>query len=188
MRTLPVLTFAALLVPSIANADWRSTNDSTLVFEVSFEGEPLQGTFPVFTVELDFDPGRPAEGRLVVIVDVDEGDMGDEEMNDVLDDPAWLDAEHYAVARFESSNISAKGERSYLATGDLNLKGKTKSVEVPFEWQRDGNSASMQGTFALRRTDFDVGSGEWSTGDAIGLDVVVTFDVELAGAKPDAVE
>ena len=42
-----------------------------------------------------------------------------------------------------------------------------------------GKRASMQGELTLRRTDFNVGSGEWSTGESIGLDVTLRFNVQL---------
>ena len=38
----------------------------------------------------------------------------------------------------------------------------------------------MTGEFSLRRTDFGVGSGEWSTGDSIGLEVRLAFDIPLS--------
>jgi len=168
----------ALLLPATASGEWRSIDGSTFDFEAGFEGEPLPGSFPVFDVRIDFDTADVENGRLVVSVALVDADMGDEEMNAVLADPAWFDSARYGVARFASEEIAAN-EHGYVAKGELDLKGTTKPISVPFAWTETGDSASMEGTFALRRTDFDVGSGEWSTGDAIGLDVTLSFVIRL---------
>jgi polyisoprenoid-binding protein YceI len=37
----------------------------------------------------------------------------------------------------------------------------------------------MSGELSLQRTDFNIGTGEWSAGDIIGLEVDVRFEVAL---------
>jgi len=168
----------ALALPVHA-AEWRSTGDHELSFEASFEGATSPGRFRQFTVALDFDPAEPAPGRLRVTVDLLAADMGDPDMNAVLFDPAWLDVGQFEEAVYESNDLSQTSPGEYVATGTLKLKGISKTVEVPFSWTQTGDKASMRGQFVLRRTDFDVGSGEWATDEAIGLDIRLAFAVQL---------
>ena len=175
--------FASCLLSLAANAGaaaWHSIDGSSLTFETTFEGEALPGEFRSFEVRLEFDPQAPQQARLAVTVDLAAADMGDPDMNEVLFDTAWLDVRRFGVATFNSDRISETAPGEYLATGTLDLKGTQRSVSVPFSWQSAGNSAALRGQLSLRRSDFDVGSGEWANGDSIGLDVSLHFDVRLA--------
>ena len=174
LLTILLLVFG---LPAMA-AEWRSTSDSEFTFEVSFEGEPLPGSFRTFDVEIDFDPNAPETASLRVTVDLTAADMGDPDMNAVLFDPAWFDTEQFAEAVFSSDRIVAVDD-GFAASGALDLKGSQGSVVVRFAWVQSMDSATMQGAFVIRRTDFDVGEGEWANGDSIGLDVTLEFDVRL---------
>ena len=122
---------------------------------------------------------RPEKGRLEVTVYLAGADMGDPDMNAIIADPIWFDVVEFPRAKFQSNSIEKTGPETFVARGVLDLKGIQKRVEVPFNWSEWGNSAQMSGNFALRRIDFDVGSGEWATGDAIGLDVALKFAILL---------
>ena len=169
-----------LIAPALASAtEWCGVEGSSLAFETTFEGEALPGTFGRFDVVFDFDPGRPADADLRVTVDLLAGDMGDEDMNEVLFDVAWLHVGKYPEAVYTSDTILEQAPDSYIAEGALRLKGAERRVSVPFSFRNSDERAEMSGEVVLRRTDFDVGSGEWSTGDSIGLDVRLRFDVKL---------
>lgn len=168
----------AISLPVCAG-EWRSTEDSEFTFEVTFEGEPLPGEFRDFDVSLDFDPACLESARLRVTVDLRVADMGDPDMNDVLFDPAWLDVEQFTEAVFVSDAITEQAPGEFIAMGTLDLKGMVRHVAVPYSWTRSGDQATMNGGLVLKRTDFDVGSGEWATDDAIGLDVALHFTVQL---------
>ncbi|MGB1245577.1 MAG: hypothetical protein ACPG88_09120, partial [Porticoccaceae bacterium] len=70
-----------------------------------------------------------------------------------------------------------------IARGRLSLKSANKTIQVPFSWlpSADG-SIKMLGELQLDRGDFAIGSGEWSSGDQIGLAVRVWFDINLVSA------
>jgi len=163
----------------VCAAEWQSTEGSKFTFEVTFEGEPIPGEFRDFDVNLDFDPACLDSARLRVTVDLRAADMGDPDMNDVLFDPVWFDIEQFTEAVFVSDAIVEQASGEFIATGTLDLKGTSGHVAVPFSWTRPGDQATMQGGLVLKRSDFDVGSGEWATDDAIGIDVTLNFTVQL---------
>jgi polyisoprenoid-binding protein YceI len=179
MRRCLLVVFLCGLVAESTATEWRSKGDSSLFFEATFEGEPLPGEFQKFDVAFTFDKAAPDAATLVVTVELAAADMGDPDMNEVLFDVAWLDIETSGRAFFSSKAIRESSPGTYVATGILDLKGVQHSVTVPFEWQSSGNAATMRGRLSLNRTDFSVGSGEWSTGESIGLEVSLRFDVKL---------
>ncbi len=160
------------LLSAPAFADWQSTDQSTLEFEASFEGSPLPGEFPEFAVRFD-----PEASELRVTINVSRADLGDDDMNAVLFDAAWFGTEHESAV-FEATSLEPSDD-GYVAVGTLELKGVTSEVTVPISWSEAGDTATMRGEFELDRTAFDVGTGEWSTGESIALEVIVRFDVSL---------
>ena len=171
MRTIGTALFLLFVTP--AAAEWCSLDSSTFTFETTFEGGALPGEFRRFDV-------RYAEGSaLRVTVDLTAADMGDPDMNDVLGDPAWFGIETHPEAVFEASSIRETSAGQFSAAGKLSLKGVEGAATVPFSWQVNGDRAAMEGEFTLTRTNFNVGSGEWSTGESIGLDVALSFDIQL---------
>ena len=167
-----------LALPAYA-AEWRSTAASEFTFRVTFEGEPIAGEFRDFEVSLELDPACLDAAALLVRVDLRAADMGDPDMNDVLFDAAWFDTQQFAAAVFASDAITEHAPGQFIATGMLDLKGTVRRVTVPFSWTHSGDAATMQGRFVVKRTDFEVGSGEWATDDAIGIDVELDFTVHL---------
>ncbi|MDH5172171.1 MAG: YceI family protein [Gammaproteobacteria bacterium] len=182
LRGLGALWLALAVGAHAAPAEWRSIEGGNFSFATSYEGEPLGGSFSRFELAFRFDPDAPAAAQLVVSVDLTAADMGDPDMNAVLFDEAWFDIGRFATAVFESTAVQSRGEAEFVASGVLKLKGVERSVAVPFRWSRNGDRARMTGEFSLRRTDFGVGSGEWSTGDSIGLEVRLAFDIPLSPA------
>ena len=184
-----VLALAILASSTAAAAEWRNGEGGRFTFETRFEGESLKGSFDEFDLVFDFAPEQPESAHLTVTVALAAADLGDPDMNAVLFDKAWFNIERYSQAVFESASIVARSGQAgsgqdssgqaFLAKGVLKLKGVEKAVSVPFIWRRNGMSAQMSGAVDLARTDFDVGTGEWSTGDSVGLTVRLKFDIPL---------
>jgi polyisoprenoid-binding protein YceI len=179
-RVLSLALFAMLLTAAPTHAaEWKLRDGSAFTFEASFEGSPAPGRFEQFELELAFDPVNAADGQLRVTVNLAAADMGDPDMNGIIADPFWFDVVSFPRAVFASERIEASAPGEFTATGILTLKGMTQTVTVPFQWSQNDARASMRGEFVLQRIDFNVGSGEWSTGDAIGIDVKLQFDLLL---------
>lgn len=182
MRVLLPTVLGLCACSVVFGAEWHSTDDSTFAFETTFEGEPIGGDFGRFDVRFDFDSAAPGEAQLVVTVGLAAADMGDADMNAVLFDEAWFDTARFDTAVFESNDIEKQSEQEFTAVGTLKLKGMEGPVTVPFVWSCSDGKARMRGEFNVKRTDFGIGTGEWSTGETIGLDTRLTFDIKLEQA------
>jgi len=178
-RLLPVALLCCALVTPAHSDEWRSNDASEFHFEATIERVATPGEFRRFVVEFHFDAARPDDGRLEVNVDLGAADMGDPDMNAVLYDSAWFDTANFATAVFTSEDIVLQAPGEFVARGELDLKGRRVPVDVPFRWTESGDTAGMQGTLQLDRRDFDVGSGEWSSDETIGVQVKLSFAVQL---------
>lgn len=178
-----VLWLSCLLIACIPPVDagqWRSIPvDSRLRFSVTNEGQAVRGEFQRFEVRLWLDPVRPADGRLEVSVDLTSADMGSADVNEGIREPEWLNTARYQRAVFRSEEIRREDAERFVAHGSLRLKGREGALEVPFRWHENGDTAQMSGESTIRRTRFGIGTGEWAEGAVIGLDVVVSFQVQL---------
>jgi len=159
--------------------DWVRSGGGEFTFEVTFEGIATQGTFEEFDIVMNFDRRKLDKSRLRVSVDLKGADMYDPETNAGIAGPDWFDVSRFPQAVFESERIEMGVPGQYLATGILNLKGVNETVTVPFSWIGGAQRAFIRGEFVVLRNIFNVGSGEWATGDPVGLEVKLKFDLTL---------
>ena len=178
MRYL-IFTVMLFATPSLVAGQWKMLPGSSFTYEASFEGAAIPGWFRQFAVNLEFDQASPETGSLRVTVDLRAADMGDPELNDGIADPDWFHLGKFPEAVYSTDDITAIAPGEYLAKGVLRLKGVSKPVVLPFSWSESGTKAQMRGEFVMKRTDFDVGSGEWANGDSIGIDIGLKFDIRL---------
>lgn len=168
------------LTASAHAAQWKmNPAASRLGFRASYENEAAPGAFKQFDTRLRFDPARPADGKLDVTVRLDSVDMNSTEINDAIREPDWFDLKRFPQAEFHSQEIRQTAPGRYVARGTLSLKGSQQQVAVPFAWDGNGKTATMAGEVTLNRGAFGIGTGEWASGNIIGLDVKVSFDVRL---------
>jgi polyisoprenoid-binding protein YceI len=159
---------------------WKANGaKSHLYFAPSFEELPINGAFKRFTVGVIADQKQPQS--LNVQVQIASADLGSSDLNEAIQMVDWFDSETFAGASFASEDIAmGQAENQFIATGLLQLKGMKKTIEVPFSWQASNqNNISMVGELALGRHDFAIGTGEWASGDQIGLAVRVWFELVL---------
>jgi polyisoprenoid-binding protein YceI len=78
-------------------------------------------------------------------------------MNKKAQTPEWFDSVKYPYAKFKSSKVEKKEGSTYNITGNLTIKGSTKTVTVPATYSKAGNKIIFKGTFNVNRMDFKVG-------------------------------
>jgi len=158
---------------------WRSTAaGSELAFSAWWEGTELPGRFADFTARVQLDETGTDPTALTVEVKVGSVDMNDREINAELVEPDWFNVASFPLAVFASTAIRRE-ESGYLAAGSLRLKGIESSLEIPLEWERDGDSATLSGTVTLSRQDWQVGAGEWASNASLSDRVDLRYRVIL---------
>jgi polyisoprenoid-binding protein YceI len=123
---------------------------------------------------------KPEQGLFRVEVDVAGIDTGSDEGDVEARRPAWFDAARHPKAVFVSKNIRRDGPGRFVMTGDLTVKGRTRPLSVPLVLtaQRPGGWLAS-GRFALKRTDFDIGGGEWADPSVVANDIDGRFKLLL---------
>jgi len=180
-----LLLLLCLSAAPVSAEQWRDNSaQSRLYFAPSFEGLPINGEFRQFAVNIASDQNLQPES-LLVRVQIASADLGSTDLNEAIQMVDWFDSKSFAEASFTSNQIvAAGGDNQFIASGHLSLKSVGKTIDVPFSWQPSADgSIRMLGELELDRGDFAIGSGEWSSGDQIGLAVKVWFDVTLIAAN-----
>lgn len=181
------LLFVSLLfvAPMTASADSAVLlpQQSSITFISKQMNVPVEGSFRRFTAEISVDPAKPETGKAYIEVDLASIDTGNAEADAEVAGEAWFATRNYPVASFTSGSIAGKGEGRYEASGKLTIKGKTLDVKVPFTLRQTGNVVLIEGTFQIRRLDFNIGTGIWADTDTVADEVQVRFSLTVAPAK-----
>lgn len=179
MKRIASLLISTLAVTAAFADEWRLQGEGELLFQPTWEGEALHGRFGAFDVRLDTRDGGVAGGELEVTANLESADMDDPDINEAIVGADWFAVSQYPVATYTSDSIEPGPDGGYVAKGHLDLKGVRLPVTVPFQWSESGGLGEMSGDVVIDRTRFEVGSGEWASGDTIGTEVRVSFDVNL---------
>lgn len=184
-RWLQVCTSAVSLLavaPAFALATVDTAN-STVIATSKQMNVPVDGKFKKFTAQLDFDPAKPAAGSANLTIDTSSYDLGDESYNQQVRGKDWFDTAQFPNATFVSSAItSADGANRFKVTGKLTIKGKSQNVVVPVTVTQQGASQTFDGLLPIKRTQYDIGTGEWKDTSVVADEVLIKFHI-VAGRK-----
>ncbi|MEO1090744.1 MAG: YceI family protein [Pseudomonadota bacterium] len=177
------ITFVlAALAASAAAAEppaWRVDGDaSRLGFEGTQGGSAFEGSFERFEAEVHFDEADLENSSVRVDVDVTSAEAGAVERTQQLPSVTWFDTSNFPNAVYEATGFERLEDNRYRAAGTLSLKGISREVPLTFTIAIDGGRAVAEGRAELVRTEFDVGTGEFTSGSLVGLDVAVLFRIE----------
>lgn len=101
----------------------------------------------------------------------------------------FFDAAKYPVLTFKSTKVEKQGA-GYVVTGDLTIKGKTKSIRIPFRHYGPlkldvGDKSTRIGIVAdpitIKRSDFGVGADIKLPGGVEGASDKVTVRISFEG-------
>ena len=122
--------------------------------------------------------------RLTTVIGLASVDTDYDERDDYLVQEDWFHTQLWPEARFSSTAVTRKGAAQYVAEGELSLRGISRPVEVHLvmDLDDDGERGKLSGTALVRRLDFGVGQGDWSSTEWVGNDVNVRFDLAILRA------
>jgi polyisoprenoid-binding protein YceI len=141
---------------------------------------PTEGMFKKFSAQLKFDPAKAAQGSAQVTIDVASYDLGDKMYNDQVAGKDWFDAKTYPQATFVSTAIAPAGGNKYSVTGKLTVKGKTETLTVPVTVTQSGATQAFDGVLPIKRSAFNVGTGEWKDTSIVADEVQIKFHIVAA--------
>jgi len=181
MKKTLLLLLAALALPSAFAQQKLVPAQSEIIFVSKQLGVPVDGKFKKFDAQIAFDTKKPETGKISFAIDLGSAEIGDADTIKELKKPDWFSVVKFPQATFASSAIKAVGAGKYEVAGTLSIKGNTKPVVVPVTLVQTGNTGVAQGSFVLKRNDFQIGAGEWADVSIVANDVTVKFKLALTG-------
>ncbi|HUK01886.1 MAG TPA: YceI family protein [Steroidobacteraceae bacterium] len=190
LRThVPALGCALLALASVCGASPATYRldpaHSTLSFAFTQAGAKNQGRFGKFDVTLMFDAAAPQSGKLDVTVQVTSLDTGDQERDSTLRGADLFDVAKFAQAHFSAATLNRIDATRFEAVGKLTIRDQTHDLRVPLTLTTSATGtargATLAGQVTIHRLDYGVGQGDWKSTEWVGNDVVVSFNLRLAG-------
>lgn len=183
-----VLVIAMSLMHAVAEEWVPVPEESRIGFRAIQMGAPFDGEFTNYRASIVFDPDRLEQSQVFFTVDIDSVDTQNAERDAAMQTADWFDASNHPTATFASDAITALGESRYEARGTLTMRGVARSVVFPFTFdvvepekggaQQDGTQlARVEGAFAVARTEFGIGQGQWASEGVIGEQVLIQVEL-----------
>ncbi len=184
LRLQPLVVAAGLAFSMGASIDtlaapWTVVPEtSTVGFVGTQQGTKFNGRFQTFTAVINLDAADPTKGSIVGTVQLDSVNTRDHDRDASLLDKDWFNAKEFPQAKFESQKIEKAADGSYVANGQLTLKGQTKPIAMKFTLTGSGATAQFAGSLSINRFDFNVGEG-WNDTSWVAQDVAVDVKLDL---------
>ncbi|MEO6732608.1 MAG: YceI family protein [Ferruginibacter sp.] len=166
--TVAILFAVATLFSFTLPDAWRIASK----YNISFSTSGVSGIFKSFTGDIIFNEQNLATSKFDIAIDINSINTGNGMQNKHAKGEDWFDASKYPAIKFTSTKI-AKAANGYLATGNLQLHGVTKGVNLPFLFKGNGNGGTFEGSFNINRNDFKIGTPGGEVGDVIKVSVKI---------------
>jgi len=154
----------------------------------------VRGAFSAVNGSITFDDKDVTKSTVDVTIDVNSVDTRQPDRDKDLKSDKFFDAANYPSITFKSTKVEQAGAGKLKVTGDLTIRGTTKSVVLdvdgptaPMKDPWGNNRAAASATTKVNRQDYGV---KWNAkldngGVVVGDDVAIVIDVEMVqqGAK-----
>jgi polyisoprenoid-binding protein YceI len=188
---LPVLG-AASTVASEAQTYVRDQNHSTINFQASSRLLDAQGYWEKWDAKIEFDAANIEKSSIAIDIDAKSVNTRIAQRDNHLRSCAFFCADSFPVITFKSKTIRPTvtpaadlANTKLIITGDLTIRGVTKTVSIPSTlvfFDSKANMGRVKGTYVVNRLDFGVGYNP--PGNPVEPEVPVTFDVTFRAPAP----
>ncbi len=153
----------ALVFSSAALADNYTPDPvhSFVVFDVHhLDAGYVYGTFGGPAGSIGYDGADLTQTTFDISVEVESIDTRNANRNKDLKGPDFFDVKQFPAMTFKSTSVKKTGDATMDVTGDLTIRGVTKSVTVPMEITGTGKGmrgetrTGFRADFKINRNDF----------------------------------
>lgn len=131
--------------------------------KVEFVGSKVTGKhdggFKTFTGNIDLVNGKPEESQVSIDIEMNSVFTDADGLTKHLQDGDFFDVAKFPKSSFISSKIvpdAAKGAGNYTVTGDLTMRGTTKTITFPAKITVDADKVGVESEFVINRKDFGI--------------------------------
>ena len=160
---------------------------SSVGFSIRHVFSKVPGSFSKFSGTIVVDQANAAVNTVDATIEIGSVNTASEKRDGHLQSPDFFDAAKFPAITFKSKSWAKTGADTYDVTGDLTIKGVTKSVVLKVKSLGFGPGmmgtpvSGWEATATINRRDFGV-DGPAMLGHAVGDEVVISINVE-AGLK-----
>jgi polyisoprenoid-binding protein YceI len=197
MRTkMAVLGLAALvLVPALAAAEpvaYKSDPvHSSVGFTIRHFVSDVDGRFKDFEGVIQYDAQNPTHSSVQFTVQSGSITTENGDRDRHLKSPDFFDVAKFPTLTFTSTKVVAAGSNNFEVTGNLTIKGVTKTITIPASFQGtmktpNGEKAGFRSTFTINRLDYGVSWNRAVEGGGAMLGDEVTIIVKIEANRQPA--
>ena len=149
----------------------------------------VRGSFNEFEGTAVLDGANPASSHAEVTIKAASIDTRNAQRDEHLRSNDFLAMQEHPEITFISTGVRQVGETTFELTGDLTIRGITKSVTIPFTFEgaaKDpfGNlRAGFEGSVAINRKDWGVTWNAALEGGGVLVSDRVTLEFEISAIK-----
>jgi polyisoprenoid-binding protein YceI len=96
-------------------------------------------------------------------------------MNKKAQTEEWFSAKKFPEIKFKSTKVEKK-ENELNITGDLTIRGITKTYSILASYSKSGDKITFKGKFNVNRIEFKVGKKSEAVPDIMKISFVVPAD------------
>ena len=165
--------FSVFLIPNLAftQTTWTAY-EYNISFKIKNAGIAVHGKFTGFKSEILFSPDKLSASKIKGSVDAGTLATGINKRNNDIKDEKYLDADKYKLIEGSSIKLYTK-DNDYAGLFNITIKGVTKEIEIPFQFNQLGDLADFTGDFTLNRRDFNVGGSSMTMGDNVTVHILI---------------
>lgn len=152
------------------------TENTAIMFEGSKTIGTHTGGFTKFDGKIILKGDDPTQAKIDITIDMESMFSDDNLLTTVLRGKDFFNIEQYPTARFVSTKIEPK-ESGLAITGNLELKGVTKSITFTAKPTITEDTITAAAEFVVDRSAWNVGYADWK-GEIIRDEVIIALDVE----------
>lgn len=170
-------------VPAQATTYEIDSVHSTALFRVLHAGAgQFWGRFNTIDGTFNFgDEGEDSALSIDVAIPIESVDTNHDGLDRHLKSPDFFNAREFATMTFKSTSVEKVDDRNFAVTGDLTIRGTTKSIVANVEWtgssenDRGGKRCGIEAKFMINRSEFGVeyGISRGSLGDEVRIIVAL---------------
>jgi polyisoprenoid-binding protein YceI len=175
-KTLILFSTIFVLFAFVTSIEWKITNknDVKILFQLVNEG--TKGSFNEIETTILFDKKNLKESKIKAIVNVKSLSTENKGRDEHLLNPDFFDSEKYPTITFESTEIKSS-EKGFVAIGNLTMKEKTQTIEIPFEFSEDDKGkANFNGKMQISPFQYEVIKNKKGENELVN----VTIEVPLS--------
>jgi polyisoprenoid-binding protein YceI len=152
----------------------------------------VRGAFTTFDGKAHLDFENPAASTAEVLIDVVSIDTRNAQRDEHLRTNDFFDAPNFPHITFASTGVEQVDEENYRLTGDLTIKGITKSVVIEFEYTGaatdpfGNNRVGFEGKTTINRSDYGVTFNAALETGGVMVSEKITIELEISAIKVTA--